>query len=135
VNWPADAQVYGYGGFLVAQTAGTPLTRDRVSAVYKLTQTGARPCMKFGNEAGAGKQSIPGLPVVWRRQGGAEGPFGIVAQHGEPVPAGYTLLTGSEPPKAVEVDQARAVRAEEMRLVHSPATQALIDRLTREAFG
>ncbi|MCA2978337.1 MAG: nicotinate phosphoribosyltransferase, partial [Myxococcaceae bacterium] len=51
LGWAAEAQVYGYGGFLVAQTAGTPLTRDRVSAVYKLTQTGARPCMKFGNEA------------------------------------------------------------------------------------
>lgn len=135
VGWPAEAQVYGYGGFLVAQTAGTPLTRDRVSAVYKLTQTGARPCMKFGNEAGAGKQSIPGQPVVWRRQPGAPGPFGIVAQHGEPVPEGYTLLTGAEAPRAVDVEGARAVRTDELRLVHSPATQALIDQLTREAFG
>ncbi|MCU0700978.1 MAG: nicotinate phosphoribosyltransferase [Myxococcaceae bacterium] len=135
VGWPAEAQVYGYGGFLVGQTASTPLTRDRVSAVYKLTQTGARPCMKFGNEAGAGKQSIPGQPVVWRRLPGASGPFGIVAQHGEPVPSGYRLLTGSEAASSVDVQAALAVRSEDLRLVHSPATQALIDQLTREAFG
>ena len=40
------------------------LTRDRVSAVFKLTQTGAEPRMKFGNERGLGKQSVPGRPVL-----------------------------------------------------------------------
>jgi nicotinate phosphoribosyltransferase len=135
VGWAPEDQVYGYGGFLVAQTAGTPLTRDRVSAVYKLTQTGQRPCMKFGNEAGSGKQSIPGQPVVWRRKPGVGGAWGIIAQHGESLPDGYELLTGAAPRKAVDVESVRAVAADDLRLVHSPATQALIDRLKKEAFG
>lgn len=134
-GWKPEEQVYGYGGFLVAQTAGTPLTRDRVSAVYKLTQTGARPCMKFGNEAGGGKESVPGRPVLWRRRAGASGPFGVVAQDGEPVTAGYELLTGSAPGAKPALDEARSVRDEELRLVPSPATQALITRLRKEAFG
>ncbi len=134
-GWKPEEQVYGYGGFLVAQTAGTPLTRDRVSAVYKLTQTGKRPCMKFGNEAGGGKESVPGKPVLWRRRAGASGPFGVVAQDGEPVANGYELLTGSASPKTPALDEARSVRDEELRLVPSPATQTLIDRLRKEAFG
>jgi nicotinic acid phosphoribosyltransferase len=138
VGWKPEEQVYGYGGFIVAQTAGTPITRDRVSAVYKLTQTGKRPCMKFGNEAGSGKQSVPGKPVLWRRRAGASGPFGVVAQEGEPVPEGYALLTGAASSDAgarPALDDAKAVRPEDLRLVHSPATQALVDALKKEAFG
>jgi nicotinic acid phosphoribosyltransferase len=130
-----EEQVYGYGGFIVAQTAGTPLTRDRVSAVYKLSQTGHRPCMKFGNEAGGGKESVPGRPVLWRRRAGASGPFGVVAQDGEPVAEGYELLTGSVAPKKPALDDARAVRSEDLRLVPSPATAAMIAKLRGEAFG
>jgi len=127
---PTD-QVYGYGGYLVAQTAGTPLTRDRVAAVYKLTQSGPKPTMKFGNEAGGGKQSVPGRPVLFRRRAGASGPFGVVGQEGEAVPDGYELLTGapafSHPPLA----EAQAVAPAERVLAHSKATQALVNELTR----
>ena len=135
VGWKPEEQVYGYGGFIVAQTSGSPLTRDRVAAVYKLTQTGKRPCMKFGNEAGSGKQSVPGKPVLWRRRAGASGPFGVVAQEGEAVAEGYELLTGSEAKQAPALDDARSVSAQDLRLVHSPATETLIDRLKKEAFA
>jgi nicotinate phosphoribosyltransferase len=123
-------QVYGYGGYLVAQTAGTPLTRDRVSAVYKLSQTGRRPTMKFGNdgEGGAtlsGKQSVPGVPVVFRRRGGS-GPFGLIGQHGEAPPEGYALLTGV--PAADGVRLPEVVEAER-RPQLSSATQGLMREL------
>jgi hypothetical protein len=127
---PTD-QVYGYGGYLVAQTAGTPLTRDRVAAVYKLTQSGPKPTMKFGNEAGGGKQSVPGRPVLFRRRAGASGPFGVVGQEGEAVPPGYELLTGapafSRPPLA----EAQAIAPADRVLALSPATQAMVNELTR----
>jgi nicotinic acid phosphoribosyltransferase len=129
-----EEQVYGYGGYLVAQTAGSALTRDRVSAVYKLCQTGNRPTMKFGNEAGAGKQSLPGRPVLFRRGAGASGPFGIVGQEGEAPPPGYALLeaVGS---LAENVAAAREVRPEDLRLGLSDATQHLVDGLRAAAFG
>jgi hypothetical protein len=92
--------------------------------------------MKFGNEAGSGKQSVPGRPVLWRRRAGASGPFGVVAQEGEAVAEGYELLTGA-PPSAPgpALAEARSVAADDLRLANSPATQALVDRLTKEAFG
>src|SRR5438067_7375977 len=55
-------------------------------SVYKLSQTGRRATMKFANEAGAGKQSIPGRPVALRRRG--EGAVSWVGQQGEAPPAG-----------------------------------------------
>lgn len=126
---PPSRQVYGYGGYLVAGTAGSFLTRDRVSAVYKLSQTGARPTMKFANEAGLGKQSVPGQPVVFRRVSGA-GPIGIIGQEGESAPPGYVLLTGAERvgPSLAELGGAAAEQA----VISSPRTQALVDGLTAE---
>lgn len=125
VGWKPEEQVYGYGGYLVASTSGSPLTRDRVSAVYKLSQTGHTPTMKFGNERSSGKQSVPGKPVLFRRRAGASGPFGVIGQEGEAVPEGYELLTGAEtkpvPPRQDQSD---------LRMSHSPATQALIDGLS-----
>ncbi|MHB8879735.1 MAG: nicotinate phosphoribosyltransferase, partial [Myxococcaceae bacterium] len=96
VGWKEHEQFYGYGGYLVASTAGTGLTRDKVAAVYKLCQTGHSPTMKFANEAGSGKRSIPGRPVLFRRRTGS-GPAGIVGQEGEQPPEGYFLLSGSAP--------------------------------------
>jgi len=130
----ADEQVYGYGGYLVAQTSGSPLTRDRVSAVYKLCQSGKSSTMKFGNEAGAGKQSVPGRPVLFRRSAGASGPFGLVGQEGEVAPAGYHLLetTGAV---AANVAAARQVEAADLRLGLTAQTQALVDVLKTSAFG
>ena len=128
----ASEQVYGYGGYLVAQTARTPLTRDRVSAVYKLSQSGSRATMKFANEAGSGKQSVPGRPVLFRReQPGGTGPVGIVGQEGEQPPSGYFLLTGNA--QAAAHASAEAARAS--GLTFSPQTQALIDACRLAAFG
>jgi len=64
-------QFYGYGGHLVAATAPGTLTRDRVAAVWKLSQTGGTPTMKFADDANRGKESVPGRPVLWRRMQGA----------------------------------------------------------------
>ncbi len=132
VGWPAEAQFYGYGGFLVARPAPGPFTRDRVAAVYKLSQSGDAPTMKFGDESGGGKQSVPGRPVVWRRlgagerEGKGEGPVGIIGQEGEPVPDGYRLLTGAE------ADVGSGVPGTGTGVVaYSPETRALIRTLRR----
>jgi len=88
VGWKPEDQFYGFGGHLVAATAPGTLTRDRVAAVWKLSQTGATPTMKFADDANRGKEGVPGRPVLWRRMHGG-GPTGIIGQEGEAVPAGY----------------------------------------------
>jgi nicotinic acid phosphoribosyltransferase len=130
-GWRPEEQVYGYGGYLVAQTSGSPLTRDRVSAVYKLTQTGPQPTMKFGNESGSGKQSVPGRPVLFRRRAGASGPFGIVGQEGEAVPEGYALLTGAPALSSIPLAEAQGVAERDRTLGLSPATRDLVEHLSR----
>jgi nicotinic acid phosphoribosyltransferase len=136
-KWPAASQVYGYGGSIVAAPMTNPLTRDRVSAVFKLSATGNEPRMKFGNESGAGKQSVPGRPVVWRRIRG-DGPIGFIGQAGEDVPENYVLLSGN--PEGLEtlrlcnvLDERRIAAApREQRIVRlSPATEDLVARLSR----
>ncbi len=127
VGWRPEEQFYGYGGHLVASTAGSALTRDRVAAVYKLSQTGPTATMKFGNEAGTGKQSLPGRPILFRRDTGG-GPLGLIGQEGEAPPAGYRLLTGADvDPDSID----RAPPTEAASLGYTAATQALIDQLTR----
>ena len=85
----SESQVfYGYGGFLIAATSGRSLTRDKVAAVYKLSMSGPRPSMKFGDEKGGGKESLPGTPLVARRIRG-EGPVGLIVQSDEAIPEGY----------------------------------------------
>ncbi len=126
-----DEQVYGYGGYLVAQTAGTPLTRDRVSAVYKLSQTGQRPTMKFGNDSTdtsslSGKQSVPGVPVVFRRRAGTAGPYGVIGQAGEAAPEGYVELTGAAP---LAAPSREVVRPEDAKAVLSEGSKALVAQL------
>jgi nicotinic acid phosphoribosyltransferase len=121
VGWAPDEQFYGYGGTLVAKTSCTRLVRDRVAAVYKLSQTATTPTMKFADEPGGGKESIPGRPVVFRRKKGggasAGAPVGIVGQMGEPPPPGYEQLTDGAP---VDTDTGGG---EEIAL--SQATQAI----------
>ncbi len=125
---PATHQVYGYGGYLVAGTSGMPVTRDRVSAVYKLSQTGRRAAMKFANETGAGKQSVPGRPVLFRRElPGGPGPVGIVGQEGEQPPVGYSLLAR---PALYSVAESAAASG----LAYSEQTQALVASCTKAAF-
>lgn len=127
VGWKPEEQFYGFGGHLVAKTAGTTLSRDRVAAVYKLSQTANRPTMKFGDEPGAGKESVPGHPVVFRRApaANARGPVGIIGQAGEFPPAGYVELTGGEP-LATEIDDG------DPSIALSDATRALVTKLRVE---
>jgi nicotinic acid phosphoribosyltransferase len=133
VGVKAHEQVYGYGGYLVAATSGSPLTRDRVSAVYKLSMTGHRATMKFGNESGAGKQSVPGRPVLFRRELGAAGAIGVVGQQGEAPPKGYRLATGSD--QAFTVAEAKQVAAEDQRLELSEQTRVMVEKLRKEHFA
>jgi nicotinic acid phosphoribosyltransferase len=92
-----EEQFYGYGGHLVAVPSGSPLSRDRVAAVYKLSETARWPTMKFGDEASGGKDSVPGKPTVFRRRTG-EGAPGLIGQQGETPPPGYFSLTDSGEP-------------------------------------
>jgi len=135
-SWPAERQVYGYGGFIVARPMSNSLTRDRVSAVYKLSETAGQPRMKFGNESGRGKQSVPGQPVIWRRLRGA-GQLGIIGQAGEDVPDNFVLLSGNE--EAMDqlrlcnvADLERALKIPEDRRVvtYSAETLALVAALS-----
>jgi nicotinate phosphoribosyltransferase len=123
-------QVYGYGGYIVARPAGHPLTRDRVSAVWKLSKSGPTATMKFADELGGGKESVPGEPIVFRRTG-TTGPIGIVGQLGENPPAGYTALSNGSaalsPRSLLE-----KVAPEDRRLGLTPATQSLVDTLRKD---
>ena len=121
VGWGPDEQFYGYGGYLIGRPSGTNLVRDRVAAVYKLSQTAMSPTMKFGDDAG-GKESIPGNPVVFRRRSG-EGPRGVIGQAGERPPQGYEQLTGG----AADIDLQGARGA--LDVVLSDETQALTTKL------
>ncbi len=119
----AGDQLYGYGGYLVRSDADV-LTRDRVAAVYKLSQTGSTPTMKFGDAPGAGKESIPGRPLLCRSlEPSLDRPPGLVIQEGEPVPEGFALLTGAE----TTHDAAPAMRLNtQPRPEYSPDTSALV---------
>lgn len=127
---PSSKQVYGYGGHLVHGAWPNPITRDRVSAVYKLSETSGEPRMKFGNEAGLGKTSVPGRPVAWRRLRGS-GPVSVVAQLGEEVPEDYVLLNSASVEGRYQIKLCRADehRPDKVPHVLSPATQALVNAL------
>ncbi len=126
VKWPMDRQAYGYGGYLVKPPWPTCL-RDEVSAVYKLSQTGSMNVMKFGDEPGSAKASIPGRPVIWRPkpvQMTANTPAGYIAQEGEDwePPVESVLLSGRQEHAALAPYQTKALRPP----VFSPATQELM---------
>lgn len=125
-----NEQVYGYGGYLVASTSGSPLTRDQVSAVYKLSQSGPDATMKFANEVGSGKQSVPGRPVLFRKAEG-DGPWGIVGQEGEDAPKGYSLLSGQAAPGLSSLAQVGGAALASPPLTLSAATQRLVETLER----
>lgn len=131
VDWPADRQCYGYGGYLV-KPPWLHFGRDDVSAVWKISQTGDRATMKFGDEPGSGKASIPGHPVVLRpRLGSANytGPAGVLAQAGENIP-GFDAVS----PKTFSAKEITsfAASARVTKPVLSPETRALVDRCTAE---
>ena len=140
-SWPAERQVYGYGGYIVAKPMTNPLTRDRVSAVYKLSETAGQPRMKFGNETGLGKQSVPGRPVIWRRLR-ANGPLGIIGQADEDVPENYVRLSGNDDAMTqlrlcniADFERALRLAKDDRRVIHSDETAALVDQLRRPQEG
>jgi nicotinic acid phosphoribosyltransferase len=128
-----ERQFYGYGKYFVSDTAFGKLTRDRVSAVYKLSQTGPWPTMKFSRH----KESLPGRPILFRRTSGS-GPAGIVGQEGEACPQGYVLVSGTQRGERLELDSdiARQLelceRQDGAYAIWSPATNALRDRVKRD---
>ena len=127
---PPEKQLYGYGGHLVSRTWDNPITRDRVAAVYKLSETSGEPRMKFGDERGLGKVSVPGRPVAWRRLRG-DGPFSIIGQDGEQPPEDYIVLNGN--PEAVSrVDLCKAwpnIKRTKFPYTLSPETQRLVGKI------
>ncbi len=136
---PPELQLYGYGGFLVAGPAPGGLTRNRVSAVWKLSQTGTQATMKFADADSGAKTSLPGEPVLFR---GFNQATTIVGQRGEAVPPGTELVTrldlrGEQPVpdwSVVKADLA-AARSRPASLRHSAETKRLVTALTatREA--
>lgn len=84
-NWPTERRFYGYGGHIVHDPHLNPFGRNRVSAAYKLCQSGGMPVMKFSGSSG--KESLPGKPVIMRRvpTDGRKGPVSLVAQQGEEI--------------------------------------------------
>ncbi len=114
-----DEQFYGSGGWLVSQTEGSGLTRDKVAAVYKLSKSGKRAVMKLSNDPG--KVSVPGVPVAWRRVRG-DGPLGIIAQEDEAVRDGYVRID--------EIDRELG-KPESDRVELSDATRALTEETKR----
>lgn len=126
VRWPADRQAYGYGGFLV-KTPWPSFQRDDVCAVWKLCKTGATGVMKFGDEPGSSKESIPGRPVIYRPsplEAGAFTPASYILQEGEDwtPPHGARLISG-----AAEDGRLDPSRLGCRPAAMSPATQALIN--------
>lgn len=127
-------QIYGYGGYLVSRSWRNPLTRDKVAAVYKLSSTCGEPRMKFGNEGGLGKVSIPGDPVAWRRLRG-DGPLSVIGQHGETPPEDYVVLSGNDAAaEQLRICNVDGVIAKNPAVPHqlSPRTRALAHELRIE---
>lgn len=130
--WPAAKQRYMYGQYLVEPHVPLP-TRGDVGAVYKLSQTGSRPTMKFSDNPA--KSSSPGRPVVFRltHPGGSEFarlPLGIIGQEGEEPPEHYTRLVSDDPsysPYGARREEWVA-RFNLTPSLNSPATQALVDQ-------
>ncbi len=129
---PPEDVLYGYGGYIV-KAPGDPLTRDRVAAVYKLSQSGPNPTMKFGDEPGAGKESVPGEPVLWRRYTRSRW-SGVIGQLGEDHGEDLCLTgLGAEDTLRVQFTPSEALAFAEAQGEspnHSPETQALVRSLT-----
>lgn len=126
---PEEKQLYGYGGYIVSKPMTNPLTRDAVSAVYKLTSTSGEPRMKFADDTGLGKVSVPGDPVIWRYTLSEGAPVGIIAQAGEPIPENYVVLSDPNDQDKMTFFHPRKVLHENCRYTLSPETQKLVDRL------
>ena len=121
--------LYGYGGYIV-NSPFTQLTRDRVSAVWKLTQTGNAPTMKFGDAENKGKESIPGLPVLYWSKYGT-----FILQRGENIPLNLrsyncAFSIGGEPmPNPSKLQLKYGIYYSGL---YSPGTKALIRSLSKK---
>lgn len=98
-NWKQENVMFGYGGYFQLSYDGNYF-RDNVSAAYKLSCTNDIPVWKFSGTPG--KNSIPGNPVVFRRNlRGNKHEIGlpksiamsIIGQDGELPPEGFRLST------------------------------------------
>ena len=129
MDWSPDRQSYGYGGYLVEPTWQT-FRRDDVAAVWKLTQSGSVSTMKFGDEAGSSKQSVPGLPVIFRPlplHASPEIPVGIIGQEDEVIPNHYCLSATQERETGCERFGFGFSTKNIVPPQYSPATQTLVD--------
>jgi len=131
-----ENQAYGFGGYIV-NAPWEVLTRDRVAAVWKLTQSDNTPTMKFGDEPGAGKESIPGKPVLFRpylgRANSSDLSTGVVLQEGEEIPhkEGAILSDWENLPFGLRMTASEVVHwaTRQTRPTYSPATQEIVNRL------
>ena len=126
-----EHQRYGYGGYIVTPSEN-PLSRGRVQAVYKLSQTGPDASMKWGDESGQGKESLPGRPQLWRVYRGDGTWAGLVAQPDEDVEGEAIQLSGRDKvPRRLRftVDEATRFNRSTDRPAQSTRTQRLVSEL------
>src|SRR6478736_5693367 len=94
-----------------------------------LSHGGSLSTMKFGDEPKSAKESIPGLPVIWRIRPGVDAhrmPASIIAQEGEQISLdSYYLLTDKESDDVLPPNQG-SIRREPP--VFSAETQRLINQ-------
>ena len=129
LDLPREQVLYGYGGYIV-NSPFTTLTRDRVSAVWKLTQTGDTPTMKFGSEHGKGKESIPGRPILYWSEDGT-----YIMQRGEKVPiqfANYECSFSEGGRKLPNYNRLNLAHDKYYSGLYSPGTKALVRHLTEK---
>jgi hypothetical protein len=122
-DWPMDLQSYGFGGYLV-DPLWRPFLRDDVAAIWKLCESNG-PRMKFGDDAGAAKQSIPGNPVTYRPMPISSNysmPIGIIGQAGEIINDYYPLSNSAQAGLDPDLKRTNNIPPK-----YSKATQAFID--------
>ncbi len=124
---PRGFNTYLYGQFLVQPHVSLPKRGD-VGAVYKLSQTGGRPTMKFSDTPA--KASTPGKPVIWQLQapdGAAREhmPIRLIGQKGERPPEGYEVLS-LDTRLSLGNPSPRTLNRLAEPVPNSPATQALV---------
>lgn len=125
---PPEQVLYGYGGHIV-NSPFTTLTRDRVSAVWKLTQTRDTPTMKFGDAGskGKGKESIPGKPVLYVSEYGT-----TIAQQGEKLSMADDHSNAFESEEPLPHPHHSGSPYKFYSGTYSPGTKALVKRLTNK---
>lgn len=126
---PRERVSYGSGGFLVCDPAPTEFTRNRVSAVYKLSQTGDNPVMKFSVPS---KMSLPGRPIIFRSE---DGKRSLVGDMDDKVPLGYHPINPNDREKPESTDTTPAM-SDRITLLwhksHSPTEECIKVRVEME---